>query len=74
MGAGTPLTALLLRAAALIEPFSVRPAMRRKAASWLELAEEPPAVDLIPALTDTAFQIRSLAVRDALGEPAGVGA
>ena len=42
--------------------------------SWVELPEEPPAVDLIPALTDTAFEIRSLAVRDALGEPAGVGA
>ena len=68
-----PLTALLLRAAALIEPFSVRPAMADGASS-LELAEEPPAVDLIPALTDTAFQIRSLAVRAALGEPAGVGA
>lgn len=69
-----PLTALLLRASSLIEPSALHPSEASTGISAFELAAEPPAADLIPALTDTAFQMRSLAVRDALGVPAGVGA
>lgn len=70
-----PLTVLLLRAAALIEPFPLTPDEAYGGCkSWIELAEEPPADRLIPALTDHAFGLRADAVREALGEPAGVGA
>ncbi len=70
-----PLTVLLLRATSLIEPFALRPDEAYGGCkSWVELLEEPPADDLIPALTDTAFDMRSVAVHEALGASAGVGA
>jgi hypothetical protein len=70
-----PLTVLLLRAASLIEPFPLQPDDGNAGrTSWIELAEEPPAADLIPALTDTAFDMRAAAVHETLGAPAGVGA
>jgi hypothetical protein len=70
-----PLTVLLLRASALIEPFAVQPSEAHTVVeSWVELSAEPPTADLIPALTDTAFQMRSVAVHEALGAPAGVRA
>jgi hypothetical protein len=70
-----PLTVLLLRAAALIEPFPLQPDEAYGGCkSWIELLEEPPTEQLIPALTDTAFDMRSIAVHEALGAPAGVRA
>ena len=70
-----PLTVLLLRAASLIEPFPLQPDEANGGCkSRIELLEEPPADDLIPALTDTAFDMRSAAVHEALGASAGVGA
>ena len=70
-----PLTVLLLRAEALIEPFPLQPDEAYAGCkAWVELAEEPPAGELIPALTETAFEMRSAAVHEALGAPAGVGA
>jgi hypothetical protein len=70
-----PLTVLLLRAASLIEPFPLQPdEAYGDSDSWVELLEDPPAEQLIPALTDTAFEMRSVALHEALGAPAGVGA
>jgi hypothetical protein len=70
-----PLTVLLLRAAALIEPFPLQPdAAYDGGESCFELLEEPPVDDLIPALTDVAFDMRSVAVHEALGAPDGVRA
>jgi hypothetical protein len=69
-----PATVLLLRAWALIEPVRLRPDAYAGGDSGVELSEEPPAADLIPALTDPAFDMRSLAVHEALGAPAGVRA
>ncbi len=70
-----PLTVLLLRAAALIEPFALQPDNAHRGADpWVELAAEPPTADVIPALTDTAFAMRSVAVHEVLGAPAGVRA
>lgn len=70
-----PLTVLLLKAASLIEMFPLEPDEAYAGCkSWVELAEDPPTHDLIPALTDTAFEMRSVAVHEALGAPAGVGA
>ena len=70
-----PLTVLLLRAWSLIEPFRLEPnAAYGGCKSWIELRAEPAAEDLIPALTDTAFEMRSVAVHEALGASAGVGA
>ena len=69
-----PLTVLLLRATSLIEPFPLKhDGAPAGSTSWVDLAEEPPADALIPALTDAAFQMRSIAVHEALGAPAGVG-
>jgi hypothetical protein len=70
-----PLTVLLLRAAALIDPFPLRPDEAYGGSeSWIELLEEPSGDALIPALTDVAFDMRSAAVHEALGAPAVVGA
>ncbi len=69
-----PLTVLLLRAASLIEPFPVQPGQSSGGSGEVDLPQQPPTADLIPALTDTAFQMRSDAVHDALGAPAGVSA
>jgi hypothetical protein len=70
-----PLTVLLLRAAALIDPFPLRADEAYGGCkSWIELLEEPAAEALIPALTDVAFDMRSAAVHEALGAPAVVGA
>jgi hypothetical protein len=66
-----PLTVLLLRAWSLIEPFRLEPnAAYGGCKSWIELQQEPPAADLIPALTDTAFTLRAEAIEELLGEPA----
>ena len=66
-----PLTVLLLRAWALIEPFPLDPdPAYGGCTSWIELQQEPPVSALIPALTDEAFAIRAAAVGDVLGESA----
>ena len=66
-----PLTVLLLRAWSLIEPFRLASdAAYGGCKSWIELLEEPPTADLIPALTDTAFALRAEAIEAILGRPA----
>jgi hypothetical protein len=66
-----PLTVLLLRAWSLIEPFRLAPdPSYGGSTSWIELAEEPPTAELIPALTDTAFSLRADAIEEVLGRPA----
>ena len=63
--------ALLVRAEALVEPFVLRPSDAYGGCkSWVELESEPPAADLLPSLTDEAFDLFAAAVRDAL---AGAG-
>ena len=66
---------LLLRAESLIEPFSLQPDEAYGGCkSWVELLEEPPADDLMPALTDRRSTCVRAAVHEALGASAGVGA
>jgi len=66
-----PLVALLVRAEALVEPFVLPPSDAYGGCkSWVELESEPPAAELLPSLTDEAFEIFASAVRDAL---AGAG-
>lgn len=64
-----PLVVLLLRAEALIEPFVLPPSDAYGGCrSWVDLAEEPPAGELLPSLTDEAFELFAGAVRDALAD------
>jgi hypothetical protein len=69
-----PLHVLLLRAEALVDPFLLQPSEAYDGCrSWVDLAQEPPAADLLPSLTDEAFDLFAQAVRDALDD-AGVAA
>jgi hypothetical protein len=69
-----PLVALLLRAEALVEPALLAPSDAYGGCrSWVELADAPPADELLPSLTDEAFERFAGAVREALAG-AGVGA
>jgi hypothetical protein len=67
---GKPLTVLLLRAAALLEPFPIAPSDAYDGCrSWVELEVEPEG-RLIPSLTDAAFERRATLIRELLGAPA----
>jgi hypothetical protein len=65
-----PLTVLLLRAAALVEPFLLEPDEAYGGCrSWLDLADATDPADLIPSLTDDAFALHAAPVRAVLGAP-----
>ena len=65
-----PLTALLLRASALVEPYLLEPAESYGGCrSWIELESTPEAADLIESLTDDAFALHADRVRAVLGAP-----
>lgn len=72
-----PLSVLLLRAEALVEPVLLDPdAAYGGCRSWLELEAAPSEADLLPSLTDDAFELHAARVRSLLGPaselPAGV--
>jgi hypothetical protein len=63
-----PLTVMLVRAAALVEPIVVpRDATHAGCRSWLELDHELPEGELIPSLTDEAFALHAQRIRSRLG-------
>jgi hypothetical protein len=67
---GKPLSVLLVRASALLEPALLPPSEHYAGCtSWVELEEEPSG-KLIPSLTDDAFAMRRDLVSAVLGEPA----
>ena len=62
---GAPVTVLLVRASALVEPHLVAPAADGDGA-WAELDPAPSPDGLVPALTDDAFALHAARVRGAL--------
>jgi len=64
-----PLSVLVLRAEAMVEPAEL-PLLERYGGcrSWVELEADPVDGTLISALTDTAFELFRTGVRDALAE------
>jgi hypothetical protein len=65
-----PLTALLLRSSALVEPVLLDPAEAYGGCrSWIELQSVPAEADLIESLTDDAFALHADRVRAVLGAP-----
>jgi hypothetical protein len=65
-----PLTVLLLRASALVEPVMLAADERFAGCrSWLELGIDLPAVSLIESLTDDAFALHAAPIRETLGTP-----
>jgi hypothetical protein len=66
---GKPLAVLLLRAAALLDPYPIdNSAAYEGCRSWVELDEEP-AGRLVPSLTDEAFTRRAALIGELLGAP-----
>ncbi len=66
---GRPLTVLLVRASALLEPALLAPADAYEGCrSWVDLEEEP-AGTTFPSLTDEAFAVRQAMIEAALGAP-----
>ena len=65
-----PLTVVLLRASALVEPTLVAASDAYGGCrSWVELDDELPVGSVVPSLTDDAFALHAGAVHAALGTP-----